>query len=89
MVRKIGRPSKYPWVEWLDGEEHILIRGRDFDLNVETMRISALQAARKLGIDDLRTKVEDDDTLIVWRELDALQRTEYLKQIKSYLDGDQ
>jgi hypothetical protein len=26
-----GRPAKYPWEEWFDGNFRVLKRGRDFD----------------------------------------------------------
>lgn len=33
-----GRPQKYPWEEWADGQKRILTRGEDFTTTVESMR---------------------------------------------------
>lgn len=45
-----GRPSKYPWDKWMDGNLHTLVRGRDFQPSVDTFRNFITQKAGKSGV---------------------------------------
>lgn len=45
-----GRPAKYPWARWLNGTEHLILPGADFDGTLESMRQQVYTHARKKGI---------------------------------------
>jgi hypothetical protein len=42
-------PRRYPWDEWLDGEMHELVQGRDYE-DVRVMRSAAYQRGRRDGL---------------------------------------
>lgn len=44
-----GRPPIYPWDEWLDGSTWLLTKGEDFDIQIESMRQSIYNMARRRG----------------------------------------
>ena len=53
-VDSLGRPAKYPWRDWLDGETHLLVRTTDeYDGDYETesrfFRHTIIRAAEKHG----------------------------------------
>lgn len=48
--RRIGRPMKYSWDDWLNGEEHRLQEGRHFDADPASFRQQVLNEARRRGI---------------------------------------
>lgn len=48
--RRTGRPPKYPWDTWLDGEVHTLQPGVDFRVSSYNMRRQILLEARKREI---------------------------------------
>ena len=55
-VDSLGRPAKYPWRDWLDGETHLLVRasdGLDGDYETESrfFRHTVIRAAEKRNID--------------------------------------
>ena len=55
-VDSLGRPAKYPWRDWLDGETHLLVRasdGLDGDYETESrfFRHPVIRAAEKRNID--------------------------------------
>lgn len=35
---KSGRPQKYPWSTWLDGQEHEIVIGKDIECSLTTFR---------------------------------------------------
>lgn len=49
-----GRPAKYPWKKWFDGERHFIQPGSDFNCSIESMRqqlyARAKRADRKLEV---------------------------------------
>lgn len=49
-MAKMGRPAKYPWDTWLDGERHVLEPGIDFKVPTYSMRRQILLEARKRGL---------------------------------------
>jgi hypothetical protein len=54
-VDSLGRPAKYPWRDWLDGETHLLVRTTDeYDGDYETesrfFRHTVIRAAEKRAI---------------------------------------
>lgn len=45
---QLGRPRKYDWDNWLDGQTWELVQGEDFTIDMHAMRSSAHgMAARK------------------------------------------
>lgn len=46
---KTKRKGKYPWDSWLDGETYELVRGKDFNIDVEAFRTSVAGAAATRG----------------------------------------
>jgi hypothetical protein len=47
---RIGRPCKYPWNEWLDGQVWKLVQGTDFDTAPEAFRDTARHYAIRHGL---------------------------------------
>lgn len=69
-----GRPRKYPWHTWLDGERHVLARGRDFtETTAFSLQKQTQTEARKLGI-KVRTKVKVDDAGVEWLLIDGREQ---------------
>lgn len=62
--RTIGRPTKYAWKTWANGQPWRLVAGTDFSVPAETMRSNAFQWAKKNGM-TVRTSVMDDGKAIV------------------------
>jgi hypothetical protein len=66
-VDSLGRPAKYPWRDWLDGETHLLVRGTnsierfdglatdpdmgDYQTESRFFRHTVIRAAEKRNID--------------------------------------
>jgi len=46
----LGRPTRYPWDEWTDGEERILREGDDFTCMAESFVLLARRTARVRGL---------------------------------------
>jgi hypothetical protein len=43
-----GRPAKYPWAEWLqDGETIVIWEGEDYSVGTDAMRVTVNSAARR------------------------------------------
>lgn len=68
-----GRPTKYPWLQWFDGNIWRLTHGVDFDLKLTSFRPSAITMARKLGY-RLRYQVDYANGVI---ELQAMKGRNY------------
>ena len=54
-VDSLGRPAKYPWRDWLDGETHLLVRTTDeYDGDYTTesrfFRHTVIRAAEKRNV---------------------------------------
>ena len=53
----MGRPCKYDWNEWLDGQQHLLVRSTaeypdgDYDTETRFFRHTVLRAAERLGVE--------------------------------------
>lgn len=58
-----GRPRKYDWDSWLDGQVRKLIQGKHYETSTASIRATASNAAKKAG-KKLRSKsmTEDDGT---------------------------
>jgi hypothetical protein len=55
-VDSLGRPAKYPWRDWLDGETHLLVRTTDeyegdYQTESRFFRHTVIRAAEKRNID--------------------------------------
>lgn len=48
--RKRGRPPKYDWDKYSDGQPWVLYRGTDFDTSVVSFRALVHSAARSRGL---------------------------------------
>lgn len=44
------KQAAYPWDYWMDGQEHILIEGQDFTIDIDDMRRSARRVAKARGL---------------------------------------
>lgn len=58
-----GRPAKYPWEEWTDGQSRRLHRGGDFDATLESFRTMVHRKARDMGM-RAHTKINEADASI-------------------------
>lgn len=45
-----GRPVRYPWTEWTDGQVRDVVQGTDFDTSMDIMRGNLHRKARDLGM---------------------------------------
>jgi hypothetical protein len=61
---KHGRPYKYEWKSWADGQPWKLVHGKDFTVGIETMRTNARSYAVKNGY-KVKTAIVDDGTALV------------------------
>lgn len=58
----VGRVSKYPWAEWLDGAAWRLVQGEDY--NTKYFRQGAQRAGEKLGL-KVRTADVGDGVVVI------------------------
>lgn len=65
-----GRPRKYDWLNWLDGERHTLARGRDFEIDALSLQKQAQTEARKRRV-KIRTKRATDENGVEWLLIDG------------------
>lgn len=61
---RVGRPSKYKWDIWLNGKVWALDAGEDFDVAVESFRMTAKSAAKTRG-GALKTARMGEKTLVI------------------------
>lgn len=47
---RLGRPPAYPWKEWTDGTERLLVEGKDFRCMAESFALLARRTARVRGL---------------------------------------
>lgn len=45
-----GRPEKYPWALWTDGQRWLLVQGEDFDGTTDSFKVLVHRKARKMGL---------------------------------------
>ncbi len=45
-----GRPQKYPWQEWLNGQEHEIIIGKDIECSLTTFRANLWKHAQRAKV---------------------------------------
>lgn len=61
---KHGRPYKYQWKSWANGQPWKLVLGTDFSVSIETMRTNARSFAVKNGL-KVKTAIVDDGNALV------------------------
>ena len=60
--RRSGRPTIYPWAEWLDGQTRILTRGQDFQVTAMSLRNTVQVNGGRHGF-QVRTRILDEDRI--------------------------
>lgn len=55
---------RYPWAEWFDGTPRRLVKGTDFKVSVDNMRVNIYQASRRFGR-LVRVKIEDKRRIVI------------------------
>lgn len=63
-LERQGRPPKYPWAEWFDGDVWELQQGRDFYCTPKSFRPLAHRTARDYG-GRVRTKFRPDNVVVM------------------------
>lgn len=63
MPRTVGRPEKYPYKEWFNGEMNELTKGEDFDTSIESLRGALAQAKDRYKVTLKTAKSKDGKTL--------------------------
>jgi hypothetical protein len=58
-----GRPEKYPWDNWTNGEIWKIVAGTDFSCKAENIQGALFNAARKRGM-RVKTKKLDEKTVV-------------------------
>lgn len=58
------RYGKYPWDKWFNGRLHTLVQGVDFEIPIETFRISVANTARRKSVLVLTTRKGDNELVI-------------------------
>jgi hypothetical protein len=53
-----GRPQKYPWATWLNGQEHEIILGKDIECSVVTFRANLWKHSQRAGMKTI-TRLEE------------------------------
>ncbi len=66
----LGRPTKYDWETWTNGERHVIAQGTDFCIEARSMQASLHVKAGKLGL-KVVTRILDEGTKIAFRYVPA------------------
>ena len=61
-----GRPQKYAWDAWANGNPWKLVKGADFEVAAKTMQASARMYAKNNNL-RVSTAIVDDSTAIIVR----------------------
>lgn len=61
-----GRPQKYKWESWANGNPWKLVKGTDFEVAAKTMQASARMYAKNNNL-RVNTAIVDDSTAIIVR----------------------
>lgn len=64
----VGRPCKYPWDEWMDGQIRIIRRGEDYAITTTGMKAVLAHAATRYG---KAVKIAKRDNTLTFRFDDA------------------
>ena len=89
-VDALGRPAKYPWRDWLDGETHLLIRTTDeyegdYQTESRFFRHTVIRAAEKRNI-EVFVAVHSDFVALRVRVLVGSHEHERPTRIRSFFD---
>jgi hypothetical protein len=49
-MTKVGRPQKYPWQTWLNGDEHEIILDKDIECGLTTFRANLWKHSNKMNV---------------------------------------
>lgn len=60
--KTVGRPEKYPYAQWFDGQMWALEEGVDFKTSVDSLRGAINSAKKKRGITVRTASVKDPST---------------------------
>jgi hypothetical protein len=60
--RKRGRPPKYDWESYFDGQIHVLYSGQDFDISPKSFRALVHRTARSREGGEWRAETQIDKT---------------------------
>lgn len=71
--QRIGRPARYPWDEWCDGQIRRIRRHSDFDVECDSMQHYIWTTARRRGLRAQTQRVGPD--AIVFRIVSDPLRT--------------
>ena len=99
----LGRPCKYDWNEWLDGQSHLLVRSTpeypdgDYDTETRFFRHTVLRAAERRGVEvDIiwksgRNFEDKRDRMIVQAKQPSHMQydTEFIKHVTKPLVSDE
>lgn len=58
--QRSGRPTKYPWDDWSDGQTRTLTRGIDFDCQTEAFQNAVYVYARRHNLKARTQRIEVD-----------------------------
>jgi hypothetical protein len=59
-----GRPHKYSWDAWIDGNPWKLVKGADFTVTTKTMQANARTYAKKNDL-TVKTAITDNGNVLV------------------------
>lgn len=61
------RKTKYPWEVWMDGNEHVAVRGKDFDLSVSVFQTMLHNTGKRYDLIAATTMVDGTDDEVLFR----------------------
>ena len=67
-ARRRGGGKNYDWSTWFDGDTHLLLRGRHFEVASESMRAMAHKYAKSIGV-PITTRLIAAGTLDIFDDL--------------------
>lgn len=79
-----GRPSQYPWDEWLDGKTRKIVHGEDFECKVESMASQVRNTANERGLSTSLRSDEETGTII----FQAYEKVEKVNEAVEDLESD-
>lgn len=62
----LGRPEKYDWDAWTDGEKHVIEQGEDFPIETRSMQAQLHVKAGQRGM-KVKTRILDEGTKIAFQ----------------------
>lgn len=86
----MGRPAKYPWDVWLNGQRQTLQPGVDYDpklITPELLRNQILTRARRVEHLEIRTEIKKGWILIEPKTLEIDWDKEFAKDVAAFEKG--